>query len=190
MARSLALEAFDVVPKPVEPPPGPSEDWKSGHAAGVADGLAKAGSHQAVLTDAVVQAISDMTFTYAEARAQVLSSLQPLFAAMMSRLLPDIARAVLLPHVVELLGEAARADSRMPIAIAVHPSLRGGIDHALGRMAGPGPLLLSDPYITPGQVILRHGVTETALDLDGLVAELTEVLAAILDPSATEARHG
>lgn len=190
MTRSLALEAFDLAPQPPVEHPGPSDDWKSGHAEGLADGLAMAELRQTMLAETVVQAIADLSFTYAEARAQVLMSLRPLFAAIMSRLLPDIATAALLPHVVDLLAEAAQADSAMPVAITVHPSLQGGLAQVLASAGTPMPKIQPDPNLGLGQVILRHGGSETALDLDGLVTDITAVLASILDTSATEAMHG
>ena len=188
MGRLLILEPFDrAVPEPVDAPPSP--DWQAGHRAGMAEGLAQADARQSALREDVAQAMIDIVFTYAEARTQILRGLGPLFQAVMDKLLPQIARDVLFPHILDHLTTAAEADSGAPMRLTVHPSARPGLVQSL-----PTTLLLpividTDPALGPGQVMLLHRDTETTLDLDGLTHGMRAILAALFDETERKTYH-
>ncbi len=189
MGKLLVLEPFDLAAFP-SVDAAPSKDWQAGHLAGMADGLAQAGAHQSALRDDVAQALIDITFTYAEARNQILASLGPLFQSVMDRILPEIAKEALLPHIVDRLIAAARADSGAPMRIAVHPAARAGLVASLPATP-PLPLVIEvDAALGPGQVVLRHQQTETTLDLDGLVQGMRAILAALFDETERKIQNG
>jgi hypothetical protein len=189
MARLLLLEPFDA-PDTTSGAPEHSADWLAGHAEGVLAGLAQAMAQDARLSDEVVQTLSDMAFTYAETRTQVLASLGPLFRSLLDRFLPELVRQMLLPHILEQILTAAQVDSQRPLRLSVSP----GVFRALATtLSGPMPMpviLTADAQLGDGSAIMSHGDNETALDLDGLAAGITEVLQALFDETTERKNHG
>lgn len=190
----LLLEAFDAaLPEAApEPPPGPSPDWLDGHAAGHAEGLAQgaaeAEARSTHLSAELARSLQEMTFGYAEARAQVLESLQPLFRLLIDALLPAMAAEALGPWIAEALLDAARTDSAAPFAIALHPDRVASVAACLPP--GVPASLRPDPTLGPMAARLSLASRETDLDLDACLAALREALSALLDDSSRKVRHG
>ncbi len=189
MGRVLFLEAFDA-PPPEAAGPSHSPDWREGYAEGILAGQAQAAAREAHLSDEIVQSISDLSFTYAEARTQVLTSLEPLFRSILERLMPELVRHMLLPHILQELMTAAHVDSESPIELTISPQDEPALKRALmGAM--PLPLQLATlPGLEAGQVMLAHRGIETALDLEGLITGIEAVLNALFDETARRSRHG
>lgn len=169
---------------------GPTEDWLDGHAQGLADGLAQAAAAQSVLSAEIGQTLSDLGFSYAEARAEVLQSLGPLFSVLMARILPDLAAASHALRLVGLLQSAAEHDSARPVELSVHPDRIEGLAATLPYAVGLPVMLVADPSVGPNGAILQSARGETALDVDGMLAEATEALSAIFAPDEESRRHG
>lgn len=190
MSRLVALEAFDLPPDPKETDPEPGEDWRAGHATGLADGLAMAAMRQDVLSDGAAQAINDLVFTYAEARAQVLAALQPLIGTIMDRLLPELGRATLLPLLVERIMAVAAEHSAMPVVIRVPPSTAPALITLMQTFPEPKPGILADASLEEGQALIAAAEQENMVDLEGLVTEIRQTLEAFTDETQQEMRHG
>lgn len=194
------LESFDEVAPPAAPEPsGPSEDWLEGHAAGLTEGhaagRAEAEAEGALLLRGLVQTIDDMTFSYVEARAQVLLALRPLFGLVAERLLPAVAGEALAAWLAEAVVEAARADVPAPLVIAVHPSRAADLAACLPSLAAgaggrSGVQVVADPSLEFNAARLAQPGAETALDLDACVAALAEALSALFHEPQLKVSHG
>lgn len=189
MGRIIALEAFDR-PAPVPDRVEPSPEWVAGHAAGLADGLDMAAQRQGALTEEILQALTDLTFTYTEARAQVLASLAPLLQCLLDRILPDLVPDVLRMAILEALMEAADGDSRMPLVVRVHPAQVASIAPLVGAMPGQGPVIEGASGLGPGQALVEGAGGETLLDADGLLVAIRQSISALSETARNEVRHG
>jgi len=190
MSRLVSLEAFDPAPVRAEPRHEPGEDWQAGHATGLADGLAMAAARQDAVSDAVAQAIHDLAFTYSEARAQVLASLEPLIVAIMDRLLPELGRAALIPLLVERIMAVAAEQSTMPVLVRVPPAAAPALARLMQSLPEPRPGVLGDPSLEEGQALIGAAERESMVDLAGLVATIRQTLEAFTDEIHQEAHHG
>lgn len=192
MGRAPLLESFDVtgpLPGPQDAPqPGP--DWLDGHAQGVVDGRAQASAAQGAVSAEIAQTLSDMAFGYTEARAHLLSSLRPLFAALIAQVLPGVAQAAQASQLISLLNAAAETDSAMPLELTVNPGRADGLAALLPFAVGLPIMLVSDPSIGPDQAILRSATGETALDIGAVIAGASAALAAIFEPADERAFYG
>ncbi|MCC5972874.1 MAG: hypothetical protein JJT81_02360 [Rubellimicrobium sp.] len=189
MGRIIALEPFDrpnILPEPV----GPSPEWSAGHAAGLADGLDMAAQRQGILAEEICQAMTELTFTYAEARAQVLASLAPLLHGLLDRLLPAIVPDILRMAILEALVEAADGDSRMPLVVRVHPAHLAPLAPLVGTLPGHMPVIEGASGIGPGQALVESSAGETLLDIDGLLEAIRQSLAVLSENALNEVRHG
>ncbi|EAR50720.1 putative flagellar biosynthesis/type III secretory pathway protein [Oceanicola granulosus HTCC2516] len=192
MGQILTLESFDTgTPPPPDAAPAPLA-YEDGFATGREAGLAQARAERTQLDNAVVQRLTELAFTHAEARQQVLESLRPLFVSIAGLLLPGLARASLGAFVVEALMEAAEGDSRTPIALLVAPDSLEALGEIVAAQPGLAVQIEANPALGPGEVLLRTPERETVLDLDRLVADIAAALDALVHdpPDARSALHG
>jgi hypothetical protein len=183
MTRPLRFEPFDT--GPVAPARDePSADWQAGHARGLAEAAESDARRRALAEEAAIAALSDLTFTWAEARAAVLAALIPFFRALADRLIPDLAGEAFPLHLAEALGRAAAAD------VAAAPELHLSPEDILRvstLLASLPPIRVTpDPALAPGQARIGHGAGQTVLDTPALVAALHDIIAAFDDGAAPE----
>ena len=191
----IMLEAFDGPAAEPDHPRGPSEDWLDGHAAGLVEAQTALDAENARQAEALAQAIADLDFTLTEARAGILASLAPLFRALVEKVLPDLAPAMLRGQLVAELTTLAERDLDPPLSLSAHPDSIGPLATALASLPRAPTDLVPDPQLGPHEVILTARNGETALDAGRLVAEITELLDNLARPEAArteseELRHG
>ncbi|QQA42967.1 hypothetical protein [Pelagovum pacificum] len=178
MAQALRLECFDrhtAEPAP-EPPASPALGYEDGFATGREAGLAEAQEEQARLTEDVALKFSELAFTLEEARSGVLASLEPMLRGLVDTLVPELARASLSPWVVEAIMDAARADSRAPIALLVSEEAHAALSAIAEQQKGLRISVDATATLGGGEVLIRTPERETMLDLDRLVTEIGEAL--------------
>jgi flagellar biosynthesis/type III secretory pathway protein FliH len=192
MARIPVLECFDPSQDSAatERNRVPSPIWEEGHAQGLADGRALAEAEQAALSAEVAQALADMAFGYAEARATILHGLRPLFAALISRALPGISDTAHGLHVIRMLDEAVEKDSTTPAELSVHPDHVPALTSLLPYAVGMPVMLVADPGVRRDQAFLRNGRAETALDVGAMIAATQAALGAIFDNTDERVNYG
>ncbi|WP_373354969.1 hypothetical protein [Pseudoroseicyclus sp. CXY001] len=185
MARPALLEDFDAprfAPPEPEEPTGPSPDWLEGHAAGRAEAEAEASGRRDAAAAELAQVLETMEFSFIEARAHVLSALRPLVSALTDGLLPGLAEAARLPVLIDLVMEAAEADSRSPLRLSLPPALHAALAPHLPLAGGPPLELVPDATLPEGRALLMSPEgTGTALDFDDYLAGLREALSALHD---------
>ena len=195
MGSRLRLETFSDAPATAGSPDPKAEAereeirgsaFEQGYAAGWDDALAARDTEEARLRQAVLARLSDLSFTYHEAHAHVLSAIRPLLLDMVRKVLPSVARDTLGPMIADLVMPVARDLAAAPVVITVSPVSRPHVEAVLGTELAMPVTLLDDPDLSPGQAYLRLGATETHLDLDGVVAAIAAAVAAFFEPAMTE----
>lgn len=175
------LECFDD-PQQDVPPPGPPQAYLDGHAAGLAEGRADALAELARQTSGLREALDDLTFQYAEARQHVLSSLEPLIKAICDKILPDLAREVVGPTVVDWAMAAARQQSGVTPTITVHSGMIPVLEQAFEKAPDERSRFEVDDLLGDGQIVLgTPDLGETLLDYPALLAEVRSRLEALFD---------
>lgn len=166
------------------------EAFESGYKAGWDDAVAARSDAEAEQRNEVARALQALSFTFHDARAHVLHALSPLMAEVATRLLPVIAHAAL-PHlVVEALGPYAEVASEAPVLILLNPEARHRVETLIGTQSGLPVRFQETADLTPGQINLRLGETETRVDLDAALATIRAALEDFFDLAAKENRHG
>ena len=192
MARAPLLECFDLADKQSDPDIAtkPSAEWCEGHAAGLTEGLARAALMQTALSADIAQCFSDMGFGYAEARAQLLHALKPLFGALIKRVLPGFAETALATQIVARLQEAAERDSSAPLELSVNPARIEGLSRLLPYAVGIPVLLIADQDVKLDQAVLRAIQSETLLDVGAVLEGVQTALEAIFETVDERVNHG
>ena len=146
--------------------------YEQGFTAGWDDAVAAQAGNQALMGAEIARNLQELSFTYQEARTHVLRSLEPLLAQMAERVLPDMARAVLAPMIVETLRPLADALADTPVVLVINPAARPAVEAMIER-AGALPMTIeTETTLGEGQAHLRFGASETRIDLDRAVTDI------------------
>lgn len=186
MGSAIRLEAFDAVDQ--------TEDtqaitYQQGFDAGFAAAQAAAAREQGRLQAELVQAISDLEFTYTEARGALTQSLGPLFEVIAQVILPHCVAAGWTGQIAAILQAATAGNLAAPLKVAVHPQQRQTIAAAL-ETAYPHLHITTDDSLGLHAAWIGVGEQETLLDLDRTLSQIVAVLGAI-DPQKTRLEtHG
>ena len=163
--------------------------FNEGYQQGFDASQAAAAADSTALAAALVQAISDIDFTYAEARAQVMQSLNPLFDALTTAVLPHCVSSGFTSQIASMLMTAAGADTEAPFRLHVHPDQVAAVEAATDNL--PNNInILPDATLSLHAIWIERGARETHLDLDRLLAQITEALGAVAKPEHRTATHG
>lgn len=169
----------------------PSPAWQEGHAAGLAEGHARALADCQSLSETVVTRIEDMRFTHAEAQAQVLSALRPLFETLIDRVLPVLQETSTTLHLQRLLSDAAARDAEAPLLLRLSPAEADAFGPGLVCRPGPPVRIEADPALVDGEAVLGSAPSlETALDVPTLLETARSALSALVDDMEERTDHG
>jgi flagellar assembly protein FliH len=184
MARRVQLEVFeltDMTDKRVELGQVELEEcrlaaYEDGYSAGWEDATIAQDKEIARLRADLGQNLQDLSFTYHEAHAHVLGTLEPLLQDMVGKVLPAIARQSLGQMVLEHLLPMARDLADEPIKVIANPVNRDALEDVLITNS-PVPLVFCDePSLGEGQVYLRFEQDEARIDLDGVITAITSAV--------------
>lgn len=134
--------------------------------------------------------VQELGFTYHEARAHVLSGIEPLLRTLVAKVLPDLVTATLGQSIVEELVAIAETAADAPLTILVSPESH---DMVAGFMDGATALpyrLVSEPTLGEWQVFFRLGDHERQLDMTELLGRITDRLSAFTDQNQKVLKHG
>lgn len=198
----LRLESFETVERPADADAlldaSALEEarlaaFEAGYKAGWDDAVTARTEDDEAERAEIARSLQGLSFTYHEARFHVLRALSPLMAEVATRLLPSIAHAALPQLVAEALGPYAELAADAPVIVMVAPAARQRIEALLGNSAGLPLQVREDAGLSPGQVWLKLGETETRIDLDAALATIRAALDDFFDHAAApakETRHG
>lgn len=150
--------------------------FEQGYTAGWDDAGAARSADQARMQADLARNIQSLSFTYHEARNHVLRAIEPLLIAMVDRLLPGVARAALAPIVRETLLPMAAAMAEEPMVLVLNPAAREAVEQILAQTTGLPLRIVDEPSLSEGQVYLRLGETETRIDTDRALAEISAAI--------------
>lgn len=199
MTRLYALESFDDL---AGLPPGATvsttefeearlASYESGYAAGWEDAVSAQEDEIGRLRADLGQNLREMALTYAEARNHVLRSLEPLLGEMVSKVLPQMARAALAGIVVETLRPLAAEMAAAPMVVRTHPDNRAAIARMIGQNPDLPITIRDEPSLALGQAFLIAGGQEAAVDLDRAVSDIAKAVQEyFLSDIPEEVTHG
>lgn len=199
MNRRLRLETFDntqgpatsvVVLDPAEIEEMRVQAYENGYRAGWDDASSSHAAERAEVHAEVGRNLQAMSFTYHEARAQLLRALEPLLHDIAAQLLPEVARAALPGHVAALLLPLAEQATEVPVVLAVHPDARAEVEALISMPSGLPLVIEENAGIAPGQASLRLSETETRIDLEAAVTAITALIRDFFVNPAREMNHG
>lgn len=158
----------------VSAPPALSEEeietirldgYESGYQAGWDDASKAMKEDQSAFSAEFARNLQDLSFTYHEAHAAVLSAIQPLLTGIIDKVVPDAARETLGLRLKEELEALVKRKSTQRVEIVVAPANVERVQDLTMQDFGFPLAVLPDDTLGEGQVFLRIGEEETEIDL-------------------------
>lgn len=182
MTHLLSLENFDVQQGSLSLGGGQLESeidisdelgaFEKGYKAGWDDSAsALVREHQRLSADFAAN-LSDLSFTYYEARAHVLKGVEAVMREILVKLLPETARQALPQLVWEQVSGILEASASTPLKILVAPNSRADMDALFPDDPGFPLVIIEEPTLTDGQVFLRSGDIEQVIDISLALSEI------------------
>ena len=182
MATVLRLESFDAG-RSVRQSVAQISDVPQGYHEGYAAGVAAAEATMLVANDQLqsdlVQIAKSALSTHETSQQQVVAAVAPLLDTLISTLLPKALLPVLHARLRDLVLRALEDDAAMPLILKVPPGQVDAVTKALADLAHAPLTILADPTLSNAAAWAIAPNGETALDLDGALAEIAGQIAAI-----------
>lgn len=175
MANVLSLESFETA---LTADDGPSSEYSLGYEDGLNAGLAAARTEIDALNEQFTQSITEIDFTYAEARGRVLQSLAPLFRALTEQVLPHCVENGFAGQLAEKLFSLANNEAGKPLTLFVHPDFEIAASNLITALPAQA-IVQADPELGRHAAWIGPIGNEIKLDVDSLLAEITSNLTAI-----------
>lgn len=166
------------------------QSYEKGYVAGWEDAVAAAAEERGTLTAEVANNLQRLSFSYHEARNQILRSIRPILTQITARFLPELARVTLAPLVLDRLAPIVEGAVDAKVGLILHPSTRASVEALLTQVTGLELTIVEEPTLGSGQVYLRFGDTEECVDLDAAMAEVSSVLQDFFDCCEKEHPYG
>ena len=198
--NGVRLEDFDAGrPEPPEvseaaPAPDPAvletarvAGYEDGYKSGWDDAIRSAEQEAKTVGAELARNLRDLSFTYFEAREEVLAALEPflheLLGTIFPELLPEAAAAALAKELAELATEGSESGVR----ILVSPDDAEVVKGLLEPEADVTARVLEEPAMLPGQARIASELREVAIDTGSVLERLRAALGAEVQASEAEA---
>ena len=195
----LRLEDFADAVDPVQPLPPAEEErdeelrqsaYEEGYAAGWEDATTACSDARAEREAEAARSLQALALTRDEAHRAALLSLEPLLQQVMTCLLPETARAALVPRVVEALMPLAETAVHAPLTVRVSAVLHPHVKRLLPVLARNLSLRIEeDPDLPDGAVRIAAGSREVQVDLAAAVAAIARSVSEFFEFQSGELGH-
>ncbi|ARE83199.1 MULTISPECIES: flagellar biosynthesis protein [Roseovarius] len=152
------------------------EAFEKGYQAGWEDCVKSQVDDGRRITADLVQNLQDISFTYEEVHAAIMGAMQQLLQEITQTVLPPISHAMLIPHVTEILHDLLEANGRQPLQIAAGPADLAILRRLSAEIPDLACTLTEDPTLASGQVCVRLGESERALDMPDVLLRIEQAI--------------
>lgn len=164
--------------------------YDTGYAAGWEDAAAAQSGDRTHIQAELARNLQTLSFTFHEARSHVLHSLRPLLSEMVGKLLPVLAHDTLAPVVLDALLPMAEKLADAPVSIVLNPASRPAVEALLENETSLPLHITEEPSLSEGQVYLKLGDSETQVNLDRAIAEISVAVRGFFEIPEKEKENG
>ncbi len=164
--------------------------FEQGYTAGWDDSITNQTESTGRLTESLSRSLEDISFTYQEAYQQMLSSVAPVFGAMVDHVLPEVMRSSVGQVVVEQARDLVGETSAMPLTLWVPPGTATQVRPVVVGAGGMDVRVEEDPTLGDGQICLRVGDYERELDTSVMLRDIRSAVEGFAHELKSEMPHG
>lgn len=163
--------------------------FETGYKSGWDDANAEtAASEQRIAAD-LERRLADLTFTYEEARAEVMQGLSGLLGAILSGFLPALAADAVIPRVTEALQPLLGAVAPGGIELVASPATASKLDRLVERHFDTDLHVRPEPAYPDGRVTLSTQKQTTEIDITDLVGTMSAAIRDFVDAAAPQEKE-
>ncbi|EDZ47804.1 hypothetical protein [Leisingera daeponensis] len=197
IAHLLEDFGFETPAEPVVP--AVSEDvleeqrlasFEKGYSAGWDDAVTAKDQETTRISAELANSLEDLSFTYHEAQAQLLDSLDPMFKVLTSAILPDAMAASFGHHIVDQLAGMAKGQTDQPMQIVVSPGEGAPVRNLLPQNFSVPVTVREDSTLSSGQAYLSVGSTECEINCDALLESIQDSIEAFTYHAKEDSQYG
>ena len=163
--------------------------YEQGYQAGWDDAARAEAEDQSRIGTEFARNLQELSFTFHEARAHVIQTMEPLLTEIVGTLLPALIAESLGDTVLQELQPLIEACADTPIDLAVAPESRPALERRLPEPALATVRITEEPSLAAGQVYLRMGRTERKIDLSGAQDRIDQAIRALLAQNERILKH-
>jgi len=164
--------------------------YETGYQAGWDDAAKAHSEDQMRIGTEFARTLQELSFTFHEARAHVIQSMEPLLDQMTRTLLPALVSETLGARILEELRPLIDDAADTPVDLMVAPASRPAIERYLEDRQTVAIRLTEEPSLAPGQAYLRMGKTERQIDLTDALERITGAIGALYEINERTLKHG
>ncbi len=148
------------------------EAFEKGYQAGWDDSVKAQNDDSRHITADFARNLQELSFTYHEAHAAALNSLEPLLRQMVEVVLPKVAHETLGARLSEVLENVAKTQGSGPVEIITAPANVTALEEILTDDPAMPMRVIEEESLADGQVYIRFGNTEHEIDLNQVLEGL------------------
>lgn len=148
------------------------EAFEKGYQAGWDDSVKSQVEDGRRITADLVQNLQDIGFTYEEVHGEIMGAMQRLLQQITQTVLPPLSHAMLVPQVTEILHDLLETNGRQPVQLTAGPADLAILRRLSAEMPDLACTLTEDQTLASGQVLLRLGESERALDMPDVLLRI------------------
>ncbi len=150
------------------------EAFEQGYKAGWDDAAAAQSEEQSRVAADFARNLQELSFTYHQARGQILGSLEPLLKEMVSKVLPKLASDNLSQIIVDEVLAVSQTQTEAGIQIVISPSNRLSLERLLETQDSLDITIIDEPSMAEGLAYLRFAQTEKQIDLESVLSGFSQ----------------
>lgn len=206
MMAGLVFEDFDLIPADTAAAPswdtaGASPDsgqpefaradvFEEGYRAGWDDAVRAQSDDQTRIGAEFERNLQELSFTFHEARAHVIQSMEPLLTQLVDTVFPALLAEALVATVREELQPLIADAADSPIELVVGPGGQSILETQVTQVANAAIRVVEEPSLAEGQAYLRIGKTERQIDLSGALDRIRSAIEALYELNERTLKHG
>jgi hypothetical protein len=152
------------------------EAYEAGYKSGWEDANSSEASSRSRISADLTQNLHDISFTFLEARAAVLTSLQPLLREIVDCLLPRLVAEGLAEVVDAELLPIAQTMAEPSCVLICAPVARSALERLIERHMETSISIVEEPAYADGQVTLRYGSEEREINLSASIEKIATAI--------------
>lgn len=164
--------------------------FETGYGAGWDDALKSQTGRSTEISESLVQAINEMSFSFHEARQQMTRDLAPVFDELFNAVFPEMLRATLGLQIREHVIKYATSGDSMPARICVHPNQVDPLNAAVSGTLQNAAKIIGDPNLDEAEAYLSLGTREIHINCPDLLTQIRTGLEAVFRSMKDTADHG
>ncbi len=164
--------------------------FEEGYRAGWDDAVRAQSEDQTRIGAEFERNLQELSFTFHEARAHVIQSMEPLLTQLTDTVFPGLLAEALAATVLEELQPLIADAADAPIELVVGPGGQGLLEAQVSQVANAAIRLVEEPSLAEGQAYLRVGKAERQVDLSGALDRIRAAIAALYELNERTLKHG